>query len=57
MNRAGMVLASAIHRGSGFYTLDQAALDALQRAQPLPAIPQNKPAIVELTIPVEFYLR
>lgn len=57
MNRAGMVLSSAIHRGSGFYTLDQAALDTLQRAQPLPAIPQNRPEFVELTIPVEFYLR
>lgn len=57
MNRAGMVLSSAIVRKSGSFDLDQAALDTLARAQPLPAIPADKPDTVELTIPVEFLLR
>lgn len=57
MNRAGMVLSSAIVKKSGSYDLDQAALDTFQRAQPLPAIPADRPDVVELTIPVEFSLR
>ncbi|WP_278391361.1 TonB family protein [Sphingobium yanoikuyae] len=57
MNRAGMVLSSAIAKKSGSFDLDQAALDTLQRAQPLPAIPVDRPDVVELTIPVEFNLR
>lgn len=57
MNRAGMVLSSAIVKKSGSFDLDQAALDTLQRAQPLPAIPADRPDVVELTIPVEFSLR
>lgn len=56
MNRAGMVLSSTIVKKSGSLDLDQAALDTLQRAQPLPAIPDDKPDEVELTIPVEFRL-
>jgi protein TonB len=56
MNRAGMVLSSAIVKKSGSFDLDQAALDTLRRAQPLPAIPADRPDIAELTIPVEFYL-
>ena len=57
MNRAGMVLSAAVVRKSGSIDLDRAALDTLQRAQPLPAIPQDRPDVVELTIPVEFKLR
>ncbi len=57
MNRSGMVLSSAIHRGSGSFDLDQAALATLKRAQPLPAIPADRPDIVELTLPVEFFTR
>ncbi|MDX3911596.1 MAG: TonB family protein [Sphingobium sp.] len=57
MNRAGIVLSSAIVKKSGSFDLDQAALDTLQRAQPLPAIPKDRPDVVELTIPVEFNLR
>lgn len=37
--------------------LNQAALDTLIRAQPLPAIPADEPDIVELTIPVAVSLR
>ncbi|RIV76066.1 TonB family protein [Pelagerythrobacter aerophilus] len=57
MNRAGEVLSATVARKSGHYALDQAALDTLRRAQPLPAIPKDKPDVLELTIPVEFYLR
>jgi protein TonB len=56
MNRAGSVLSASVLRGSGFTTLDQAALDTLKRAQPLPTIPKDRPDEIELTIPVEFYL-
>lgn len=55
MNRAGSVLSASVLRGSGFMTLDQAALDTLKRAQPLPTIPEDRPDEIELTIPVEFY--
>lgn len=57
MNRAGIVLSSAIVQKSGSFDLDQAALGTLKRAQPLPAIPADRPDVVELTIPVEFRLR
>ena len=57
MNKAGMVLSSTIVKKSGYYDLDQAALDTLKRAQPLPAIPAEMGDEVELTIPVEFQLR
>ncbi|MBN9788222.1 energy transducer TonB [Pseudonocardia sp. TMWB2A] len=57
MNRAGAVLSASIQRGSGFRTLDDAALETLQRAQPLPAIPNDMPDVVTLTVPVEFSLR
>ncbi len=56
MNRAGAVLSASVLRGSGFTALDQAALDTLRRAQPLPAIPADRPDVVELTVPVEFFL-
>lgn len=55
MNRAGSVLSMSVLRSSGFATLDQAALDTLKRAQPLPAIPEDRSDEIELTIPVEFY--
>jgi len=57
MNRVGMVPSSAIVRKSGSFDLNQAALDTLIRAQPLPAIPADEPDIVELTIPVAVSLR
>lgn len=57
MNRDGIILSSSIHHGSGSYDLDRAALATLDRAQPLPRIPDDKPDIVELTLPVEFFTR
>jgi protein TonB len=56
MNRAGMLLSSTIVQKSGSFDLDQAALDTLRRAQPLPTIPADRPDVVELNIPVEFEL-
>lgn len=57
VNRAGMVLSSTIVKKSGSFDLDRAALDTLRRAQPLPPIPDNMPDEVELSVPVEYYLR
>lgn len=57
LNREGMVVSSALVRKSGFYDLDQAALETLGRAQPLPAIPPGLPDEIEISVPVEFYLR
>lgn len=57
MDRSGAVLNSAVVRKSGFFTLDQAAIDTLQRAQPLPTIPPGRPDTVELTVPIQFDLR
>ncbi|MFC4256194.1 TonB family protein [Altererythrobacter xixiisoli] len=55
MNRAGRVLASRVSRSAGAAMLDRAALDTLQRAQPLPAIPDDRPDEIELTVQVEFF--
>lgn len=57
MNRDGRVLSIAILRSSGSAALDRAALDTLRRAQPLPTIPPDKPAPLELAVPVEFFVR
>ncbi|WP_402718795.1 TonB family protein [Janthinobacterium rivuli] len=54
IDRDGQVLAAAIERSSGSAALDQAALDTLQRAAPLPRIPKERPDPLELSIPVEF---
>ncbi|MEG3150981.1 TonB family protein [Sphingomonas sp. ZT3P38] len=56
MNRSGMVLSSAIVKRSGSFDLDQAALDTLKHAQPMPAIPADMPDEVELSVPVEYHL-
>ncbi|WP_280141175.1 energy transducer TonB [Janthinobacterium sp. YR213] len=54
IDRDGQVLAAAVERSSGSAALDQAALDTLQRAAPLPRIPKERPDPLELSIPVEF---
>lgn len=55
MDRVGSVLSASVRKSSGFPTLDMAALDTLKRAQPLPAIPDDRPNVLELTIPIEYY--
>lgn len=57
IDRSGMVRAHSVRDGSGHVVLDQAALDMLVRAQPLPAPPpQIEGALVSLTVPVKFTL-
>lgn len=56
MNRRGLLLSSKIMQTSGSARLDRAALDTLKRAQPLPAIPDDMPDPLELTVPVEFFI-
>lgn len=57
MNRQGQLLSAAIARSSGSAALDRAALDTLRRAQPLPPIPADKPDPLELSVPVEFFVK
>lgn len=57
MNRDGRVLDSSVVRGSGRRSLDREALATLRRAEPLPRIPDDRPAIMEVTVPIEFFLR
>ncbi|WP_395396077.1 energy transducer TonB (plasmid) [Novosphingobium sp. BL-8A] len=57
INRDGHVLTSSLVRSSGFQTLDQAALETLRRADPLPRIPADRPDEIELSVPIEFYMR
>lgn len=56
MDRGGSVLSCDIVQSSGSALLDRAALDTLRRAQPLPRIPDDRPAEIELSIPVEFFV-
>lgn len=58
MDRNGRVLAVRLEKGSGFALLDQEALAILQRAAPLPRIPDALTGdVLELVIPVQFSLR
>nr|WP_255522833.1 energy transducer TonB [Rugamonas sp. CCM 8940] len=57
VNRDGQVLSATIEHSSGHPLLDQAALETLQRAAPLPRIPDERPAQLDLSIPVQFSVR
>lgn len=57
MNRQGRLLSSHVSRSSGSAMLDRAAIDTLKRAQPLPTIPDDMPAEIELAVDVEFFTR
>jgi len=50
------VLSSSIARSSVSQILDAEALAMLVRAEPLPAIPADRPDEIELVIPVEIFL-
>ncbi|QIG79073.1 energy transducer TonB family protein [Stakelama tenebrarum] len=57
MNRAGRILSASIARSSGSRTLDRAALATLRRSEPLPPIPEDRPEELEISVPVEFFVR
>ena len=56
IDRAGNVRYYAIEQSSGLSVFDDAALDMIRRANPLPAVPVNYPAsnLVEFLIPISF---
>ena len=55
MDRDGKVLGAGIEKSSGLPALDQEALAALARAQPLPAPPPELPGtVLDLIVPVDF---
>jgi protein TonB len=58
MDRTGRVLSARLEKSSGFALLDQEALAILQRASPMPRIPDALTGdILELVIPIQFSLR
>jgi periplasmic protein TonB len=57
INRPGQVLSLSLTRSSGSRVLDGAAIDTIKRAQPLPHIPDDRPDELDLTVPVEFFVR
>jgi protein TonB len=58
MDRAGRVLASTLERASRHAVLDAEALALLQRAQPLPPLPDEIDGdTLEIVVPIEFFLR
>lgn len=58
MDRSGTVLARRIERSAGEPSLDRAALEMIERAQPLPPLPGSiAGASLEIRVPVQFSLR
>lgn len=55
--RDGSLLALSLEHSSGSALLDQAALDTFRRAAPLPKVPDERAVPVELSFPVEFFMR
>jgi len=57
IDRSGHVLSASLERSSGIAALDQAAMETLHRADPLPQIPPDRPDEIEITVPIEFSIR
>ncbi len=58
MDRAGRVLSVRLEQGSGFPLLDAEAQALVQRAQPLPPLPDEvTAATVEIVVPLSFRVR
>jgi periplasmic protein TonB len=53
LDRLGNVLESWVHKSSGSEVLDNAALEALERAQPLPPIPPALPSRMDFVIEID----
>lgn len=56
LHRDGSISGLDIARSSGRGLLDDAARDAVRRSEPFPAIPQNLPDSLDVTVPVVFAL-
>lgn len=57
LDRTGRLLAAAVDRGPGVAILEQAAIDVLQRANPMPPIPESMGlSRLTLTLPIEYSL-
>jgi protein TonB len=58
INRSGRVLSYRIQNGSGYEILDRAVEDMIQRAQPLPPMPDDlHEQQIDVVVPVQFSLR
>lgn len=57
MDRDGTVIHQAVLTSSGVPLLDREALNTMQRAQPLPAIPHDLPAPQELVVTISFSMK
>lgn len=58
MDRSGQVLSCSLVRSSGFDVLDKEALEMIERAQPLPALPPEIPGDAkEIVVPAQFLMR
>ena len=57
IDRQGNVLGHRVQESSGFGSLDKATTDMLERAQPLPPVPDDVPGErLELIVPVQFFI-
>ncbi|HEX4184118.1 MAG TPA: TonB family protein [Caulobacteraceae bacterium] len=56
LDRTGRVVSVSVDQSSGQSSLDAAALAAVRRADPLPAIPSGLPNRLDLTLAVDFSL-
>lgn len=54
LSRDGRIMTAWVETSSGHMLLDEAALEALRRAQPLPAIPAELPDEIEVLLPFDY---
>ena len=57
VRRDGTVMDMWIQRSSGVAGLDQAALDTVKRAEPLPTLPSTLPGAIDLIVPLNYAAR